>query len=338
MKKNNTVSLQEYNTFGVAASTPLFVEIKSSLALQEKLKDEAFKDALILGGGSNILFIADLSRPVIKISIPGIRIINETEQIAVVSAGAGVVWHDLVMWCVANNLGGIENLSLIPGLVGAAPIQNIGAYGVELSDVFYDAVCINRKTGESRIFNAEDCDFGYRDSAFKNDLKDAYVVSAVRLALTKKNHSLKTDYGNVTETLAKMGVTKPNIEDVAKAVVQIRTSKLPDPKKLGNAGSFFKNPIVPKGECARLLLQYPNMPHYQIDGAFDKIPAGWLIEQAGFKGLKKGKVGMHDKQALVLVNYGTPSGKLLWKYAKLVMEGVEKKFGISLEPEVNLIR
>ena len=147
MKKNNTVSLQEYNTFGVAASTPLFVEIKSSLALQEKLKDEAFKDALILGGGSNILFLADLSKPVIKISIPGIRIINETEQIAVVSAGAGVVWHDLVMWCVANNLGGIENLSLIPGLVGAAPIQNIGAYGVELSDVFFDAVCINRKTG-----------------------------------------------------------------------------------------------------------------------------------------------------------------------------------------------
>ncbi len=338
MKKNNTVSLQEYNTFGVAASTPLFVEIKSSLALQEKLKDEAFKDALILGGGSNILFLADLSKPVIKISIAGIRILNETEQIAVVSAGAGVVWHDLVMWCVANNLGGIENLSLIPGLVGAAPIQNIGAYGVELSDVFYDAVCINRKTGESRIFNAEDCDFGYRDSAFKNDLKDTYVVTAVRLALTKKNHSLKTDYGSVNETLAQMGVTKPNIEDVAKAVIQIRTSKLPDPKKLGNAGSFFKNPIVTKGECASLLVQYPNMPYYQIDGAFDKIPAGWLIEQAGFKGLKKGKVGMHGKQALVLVNYGTPSGKLLWKHAKLVMEGVEKKFGISLEPEVNLIR
>jgi UDP-N-acetylmuramate dehydrogenase len=170
------------------------------------------------------------------------------------------------------------------------PIQNIGAYGVELSDVFYDAVCINRKTGESRIFNAEDCDFGYRDSAFKNDLKEAYVVTAVRLALTKKNHSLKTDYGSVTETLAQMGVTKPNIEDVAKAVIQIRTSKLPDPKKLGNAGSFFKNPIVTKGRMRTFyLLQYPNMPYYQIDGAFDKIPAGWLIEQAGFKGLKKGK-------------------------------------------------
>ena len=338
MKKNNTVSLQEYNTFGVAASTPLFVEIKSSLALQEKLRDDAFKDALILGGGSNVLFLEDLKRPVIKISIPRIRIINESEQMAVVSAGAGVVWHDLVKWCVANDLGGIENLSLIPGLVGAAPIQNIGAYGVELSDVFYDAVCINRKTGESRIFSAKDCAFGYRDSAFKNDLKDAYVVTAVRLALTKKNHSLKTDYGTIKETLAQMGVKRPNIKDVAKAVIQIRTKKLPDPKKLGNAGSFFKNPIVTKRESARLLQEFPNMPHFQIDGAFDKIPAGWLIEQAGFKGLKKGKVGMHDKQALVLVNYGTPSGKLLWEHAELVMKGVEKKFGVSLEPEVNLIR
>lgn len=338
MKKNNTVSLQEYNTFGVVASTPLFVEIKSSLALQEKLRDDAFKDALILGGGSNVLFLEDLKRPVIKISIPRIRIINESEQIAVVSAGAGVVWHDLVKWCVANDLGGIENLSLIPGLVGAAPIQNIGAYGVELSDVFYDAVCINRKTGESRIFSAKECAFGYRDSAFKNDLKDAYVVTAVRLALTKKNHSLKTDYGTIKETLAQMGVKRPNIKDVAKAVIQIRTKKLPDPKKLGNAGSFFKNPIVTKRESARLLQEFPNMPHFQIDGAFDKIPAGWLIEQAGFKGLKKGKVGMHDKQALVLVNYGTPSGKLLWEHAELVMKGVEKKFGVSLEPEVNLIR
>ena len=253
MKKNDKVSLQEFNTFGVAASTPLFVEVTSSLTLQEKLKEDAFKDALILGGGSNVLFVEDLSRPVIKISIPGIRIINESEHMAIVSAGAGVVWHDLVMWCVANDLGGIENLSLIPGLVGAAPIQNIGAYGVELSDVFYDAVCINRKTGESRIFSAEDCAFGYRDSAFKNDLKDAYVVTAVRLALTKKNHRLKTGYGNVKETLTQMGVKKPNIGDVAKAVIQIRTSKLPDPKKLGNAGSFFKNPIGPKGESARLL-------------------------------------------------------------------------------------
>ena len=338
MKKNEKVSLKEFNTFGVAASTPLFVEVTSILALQEKLKEDAFKDALILGGGSNVLFVENLSRPVIKISIPGIRIINESEHMAIVSAGAGVVWHDLVMWCIANDLGGIENLSLIPGLVGAAPIQNIGAYGVELSDVFYDAVCINRKTGESRIFSAKDCAFGYRDSAFKNDLKDLYVVTSVRLALTKKKHRLKIDYGNVKETLTQMGVKKPNIGDVAKAVVQIRTRKLPDPKKLGNAGSFFKNPIIAKGESARLLQKYPNMPHYKIDGAFDKIPAGWLIEQAGFKGLKKGKVGMHDKQALVLVNYGTSSGKSLWAHAKLVMEGVEKKFGISLEPEVNLIQ
>ena len=337
MGKKNNVSLREYNTFGVAASTPLFVEVKSSLALQEILKDEAFKDALILGGGSNVLFVKDLLRPVIKISITGIRIINESEHIAIVSAGAGVVWHDLVMWCVAKGLGGIENLSLIPGLVGAAPIQNIGAYGVELSDVFYDAVCINRKTRESRIFNAKDCAFGYRESAFKNDLEGEYVVTALRLALTKKNHSLKTEYGNIEKTLTEMGVNKPSIADIAKAVIQIRKSKLPDPRKLGNAGSFFKNPIIPKVESAHLLKQFPDMPHYHIDNAFDKIAAGWLIEQAGFKGLKNGKVGMHKKQALVLVNYGTSSGKLLWKHAKYVMEGVEKKFGITLETEVNLI-
>ena len=191
MEKKYNFSLQEHNTFGVAASTPLFVEVKSSLALQEILKDEAFKDALILGGGSNVLFLKDLLRPVIKISITGIRIINESEHVAIVSAGAGVVWHDLVMWCVAKGLGGIENLSLIPGLVGAAPIQNIGAYGVELSDVFYDAVCINRKTRESRIFNAKDCAFGYRESAFKNDLEGEYVVTALRLALTKKKSQPK---------------------------------------------------------------------------------------------------------------------------------------------------
>lgn len=337
MEGKKMVSLKEFNTFGVQATTPLFNEVKTSLALQEVIKNKNYDNALIIGGGSNILLLEEFSRPVIKISIPGIRIINESDNMAVVSAGAGVVWHDLVMWCVTNNLGGIENLSLIPGFVGAAPIQNIGAYGVELSDVFFNVVAIHRKTGHSRIFEAEDCAFGYRDSVFKQELKDEYIITTVRLSLTKKNHVLNTSYGNIKESLDEMKVKNPTIDDIAKAVIRIRRSKLPDPKSLGNAGSFFKNPIVTQTETKHLLEQYPNMPYYSIDDTFGKIPAGWLIEQAGFKGVKNGNVGMHKNQALVLVNYGNATGAALWEYAKKVMASVKEKFGIELETEVNII-
>ena len=337
MEAKKQVSLVQYNTFGVTVSTPLFAEVRSSLEVQEVLKDPRFEDALILGGGSNVLLLQDLSRPVIKISIPGIRIMEETEQTAIVSAGAGVVWHDLVMWCIANNLGGIENLSLIPGLVGAAPIQNIGAYGVELSDVFHNAIGIGRKTGDSKIFEAEDCEFGYRDSIFKNELKDEYVITTLRLSLTKTQHQLHLEYGGITQTLDEMGVTNPTIDDVAKAVIRIRSSKLPDPTKLGNAGSFFKNPIVLKDKAVQIAKLYPDMPSYSIDNQFTKIPAGWLIEQAGFKGKVFGNVGMHKNQALVLVNYGAATGTELWEHAQRVMDAVLSTFDIELEPEVNLI-
>lgn len=337
METKKQVSLVQYNTFGVSVSTPLFAEVRSSLEVQEVLKDPRFEDALILGGGSNVLLLQDLSRPVIKISIPGIRIMEETEQTAIVSAGAGVVWHDLVMWCIANNLGGIENLSLIPGLVGAAPIQNIGAYGVELSDVFHNAIGIGRKTGDSKIFEAEDCEFGYRDSIFKNELKDEYVITTLRLSLTKTQHQLHLEYGGITQTLDEMGVTNPTIDDVAKAVIRIRSSKLPDPNKLGNAGSFFKNPVVLKDKAVQIAELYPDMPAYSIDNQFTKIPAGWLIEQAGFKGKVFGNVGMHKNQALVLVNYGAATGTELWEHAQRVMDAVLSTFDIELEPEVNLI-
>lgn len=337
MEAKKQVSLVQYNTFGVSVSTPLFTEVRSSLELQEVLKDPRFEDALILGGGSNVLLLQDLSRPVIKISIPGIRIMEETEQTAIVSAGAGVVWHDLVMWCIANNLGGIENLSLIPGLAGAAPIQNIGAYGVELSHVFHNAIGIGRKTRDSKIFDAEDCEFGYRDSIFKNELKDEYVITTLRLSLTKTNHQLHLEYGGITQTLKEMGVTNPTIDNVAKAVIRIRSSKLPDPTKLGNAGSFFKNPIVLKDKAVQIAELYPDMPAYSIDNHFAKIPAGWLIEQAGFKGEVFGNVGMHKNQALVLVNYGAATGTELWKHAQRVMDAVLSTFDIELEPEVNLI-
>ncbi len=337
MEFKEQVSLTQFNTFGLSVNTPLFVEVTSSLALQEVLKDPRFKDALILGGGSNVLLLQDLSRPVIKISITGIRIIAENEQNAIVSAGAGVVWHDLVMWCIVNNLGGIENLSLIPGLVGAAPIQNIGAYGVELSDVFHNAIGIGRKTGNSKIFDVEDCNFGYRDSIFKNELKDEYIITTLRLSLTKTNHKLNLDYGGIYGTLDEMGVTAPTIDDVARAVIRIRSAKLPDPSKLGNAGSFFKNPLIPKTKAAQIAAIYPDMPSYSYDNQFTKIPAGWLIEQAGFKGKVFGNVGMHKNQALVLVNYGGATGVELWEHAKRVMDAVLSKFDIELEPEVNLI-
>lgn len=330
-------SLAQHNTFGVAAKTPLFVEATSSIALQEILKDPRFKDALILGGGSNVLFLNDLSRPVIKIAISGIKIIEENEDFAIVSAGAGVVWHDLVMWCIANNLGGIENLSLIPGLVGAAPIQNIGAYGVELSDVFHNAIGIGRENGDSRIFFLEDCEFGYRDSIFKNELKDSYVITTLRLSLTKKNHRLNIDYGAISQTLKEMGVHSPTIDDIAKAVIRIRSNKLPNPEILGNAGSFFKNPIVPNTKTKTLQKLYPEIPTYPIEANYSKIAAGWLIEQAGFKGVPYGNVGMHKKQALVLVNYGNATGSELWEHAQRVIDGVQQQFGIALEPEVNLI-
>ena len=337
MEAKKQVSLSTYNTFGVSVNTPLFVEVTSSLALQEVLKDPRFKNALILGGGSNVLLLQDLARPVIKISIPGIRILEETEQTAIVSAGAGVVWHDLVMWCIVNNLGGIENLSLIPGLVGAAPIQNIGAYGVELSDVFHNAIGIGRKTGDSKIFDAEDCNFDYRDSIFKNELKDEYVITTLRLSLTKTHHRFQLEYGGIRKTLEEMGISEPTLDDVARAVICIRRSKLPDPKELGNAGSFFKNPIVIKTKATELYEHYPTMPSYSVDSQFTKIPAGWLIEQAGFKGKVFGNVGMHKHQALVLVNYGAATGTELWDHARRVMDAVLSKFEIELEPEVNLI-
>ncbi len=337
MEIKKQVSLTQFNTFGVSVNTPLFAEVRSSLELQEVLKDPRFEDALILGGGSNVLLLQDLSRPVIKISIPGIRIMEETEQTAIVSAGAGVVWHDLVMWCIANNLGGIENLSLIPGLVGAAPIQNIGAYGVELSDVFHNAIGIGRKIGDSKIFEAEDCEFGYRDSIFKNELKDEYVITTLRLSLTKTQHQLHLDYRGITQTLDEMGINTPTIDDVAKAVIRVRTAKLPEPKSLGNAGSFFKNPVVLKDKAAQIAELYSDMPSYSINNQFTKIPAGWLIEQSGFKGKTFGNVGMHKNQALVLVNYGGATGVELWEHAQRVMDAVFSTFDIELEPEVNLI-
>ncbi|MDG2314966.1 MAG: UDP-N-acetylmuramate dehydrogenase [Flavobacteriaceae bacterium] len=331
------VSLKEFNTFGVDAKASLFASVKNQLELQEVLKDPRFKNPFLIGGGSNLLFVNSISRPVIHINIGGIKIIDENDDSVIVSAGAGIKWHDLVLWALKNNYGGIENLALIPGNTGTAPIQNIGAYGVELKDVFYNLIAVSIDDCSTHIFDENDCEFGYRDSKFKNEWSHQYVITSVRLMLQKNNHFINTQYGAIEKTLIKKNISNPSIQDVADAVIEIRNNKLPNPKELGNSGSFLKNPIVSKEKTDKLLLEHPNLPHYEFTGNFYKISAGWLIEKSGLKGLREGNVGMHAQQALVLVNYGNATGKELWKFAQKVQQTVAQKFGITLDPEVNII-
>jgi UDP-N-acetylmuramate dehydrogenase len=291
---------------------------------------------LVLGGGSNILFTQDYNGLVLKNSLKGIAVERENADHIWVKAAAGEVWHELVLYCIKHSYAGIENLSLIPGLVGAAPMQNIGAYGVELESVFERLEAIHMKTGETVIFKKEDCHFGYRESVFKNKFKDQFVITAVVLRLNKKP-VFNTTYGAITETLEKMGVTELSIKAISDAVIAIRSSKLPDPKVLGNAGSFFKNPEVPPEVYERVQKEYPKMPHYPAPHGLVKIPAGWLIEQCGWKGKRIGNTGSHKDQALVLVNYGGATGNEVYELAMKIKDSVRDKFGIEINPEVNLI-
>lgn len=329
-------SLRAYNTFGVEAKAQWFAAFNSVDALREVLS-ERLPLAFILGGGSNLLLTRDVPGLVAKNEISGIQVESETADSVVVSAGGGVVWHPFVQWCVAKGYGGIENLSLIPGTVGAAPIQNIGAYGVEIKDVFEYLEALELSTGKIRTFRAEDCRFGYRDSVFKQELKGRYCILKVAFRLSKTQHQLHTTYGAIQETLVKMGVTHPDIATISDAVIRIRTSKLPDPAQLGNAGSFFKNPEVDAAQFSSLHQTFPNIPHYSTSEGRQKIPAGWLIEQCGWKGKRSGDAGCYEKQALVLVNYGQASGQEILDLARTIIASVEAKFGIALTPEVNLI-
>jgi UDP-N-acetylmuramate dehydrogenase len=327
--------LQGYNTFGISATASGFATFSSVDELKELLKQRRdFNDLLILGGGSNILFTKDVDALVLRNEIGGITVSEETDDYVVLKAGSGVVWHDFVMHTVDQNLGGIENLSLIPGSVGASPMQNIGAYGVEIKDVFVSLEALNIATGELRTFTAEECKFGYRESVFKRELKNQYVITHVSYRLSKKP-VLQTSYGAIKDELAAQGC-EPSVKNISNAVIAIRNSKLPNPKDLGNAGSFFKNPVVPAELANKLSNEFPGMPSYpQTDGSV-KLAAGWLIEQAGWKGKRVGDCGVHAKQALVLVNYGGASGNDIYNLSSAVLKAVEDKFGVRLEREVNI--
>lgn len=330
--------LKSLNTFGLMANATNFAEITSSediFALRNSPEFES-KPWLILGGGSNLLFTKDSVPTVVKVSIPGIQITSETETSVLINVGAGVVWHELVKWSLQNNYYGLENLSLIPGQVGASPIQNIGAYGVELTDVFHSLELVHLHGGHKHTFLHDECDFGYRTSVFKKELKGNILITNVVFKL-HKTPKLMLDYGDIRQVLQERKITSPNPSDVSDAVIFIRQSKLPDPAVIGNAGSFFKNPEVDAEFYASLKSKFPAMPGYTLGDGRVKIPAGWLIDQLGWKGKRFGDAGVHSRQALVLVNHGNASGHEILNLAKQVQKSVLSEYGIELEPEVNVI-
>ena len=331
-------SLKEYNTFGIDVKANHFVEVSSKEDLKLFLSDSplAKKINLILGGGSNLLLTGNLD-VVLHINLKGKRVLIENEHDTIIEAEAGENWHELVLWAIQKNLGGIENMSLIPGNIGTAPMQNIGAYGVEIKDVFHSLDAVELNTGKEVSFTNEACKFGYRESFFKNEGKGKYIITRVRLKLCKPPHNISTQYGAIKGELANLGIENPTILDVSNAVIAIRKSKLPDPKELGNSGSFFKNPIIAKTFADKLITKFPDLPIYPIDDENVKVAAGWLIEKAGWKGYRDGDAGVHKNQALVLVNYGSATGTQLINLAHSIMDSVKDKFGIELIPEVNII-
>lgn len=332
-------SLKPYNTFGVDVKARYFTEINTIEALQEALRffNNNRIPLLFLGGGSNILFTRDFDGLVIKLNLKGISIQALNENEVLVTAKAGENWHELVIFCIDKNLGGLENLSLIPGNVGTSPMQNIGAYGTEIKDIFVNCTVLNLETQETEIFDLEKCRFGYRDSIFKQEGKGKYVILAVTFKLTAQNHNIKTEYGAIKSELEKSGIESPTIRDVSNAVISIRQSKLPDPKETGNAGSFFKNPTIPLLQFEALQQKFENIPGYP-NGDAVKVPAGWLIEQCGWKGKQIGNVASHPLQALVIVNAtGEATGKEIYDFSTEIINSVKEKFGIELEREVNII-
>lgn len=333
----HNISLKAFNTFGVDAVADSFIAISSVAQLEQVFKDVIATNQpyLILGGGSNLLFTKDYNGIVIKNEILGIDLVDEDEEYVYVKAGAGLNWHEFVLHCINHDWGGVENLSLIPGTVGAAPVQNIGAYGVELKDVLHTVSCWDIRKQELVVFNNADCAFDYRNSIFKETLKGLSVICEVTFRLTKQ-HKLKTSYGAIQTELVRMGVTAPSIRDVSNAIISIRSSKLPDPKLIGNAGSFFKNPVVDQHFFDHLKKCYPDLVAYP-SGSAVKLAAGWLIEQAGWKGFHEGNVGCYEKQALVLVNFGGANGKEILHLAQRIQSSILSKFDIRLEFEVNII-
>lgn len=338
MRISHNVSLKPFNTFGIDVSAKVFTVFNSIEEAQNITSDSTFKNEaqnLILGGGSNMLFTKNFDGIVIKNNIKGIEIVSEDENHIYLKVGAGEVWHDFVMHCVNENLAGLENLSLIPGNVGASPMQNIGAYGVEIKDRFHSLEALHIESGELKTFTNSECNFGYRESVFKNIYKNQFIITSVTYRLMK-TPQLNTSYGAIEQELNKMNISSPTIKNVSDAVIAIRSSKLPDPKQIGNAGSFFKNPVVSAEQKDKVLKNYPDAPNYpQANGTF-KLAAGWLIEQAGWKGKKTNTFGVHKLQALVLINYGNSKGKDIYNLSEEIIASVNDKFGITLEREVNI--
>jgi len=327
------ISLKDYNTFGIQATAKLFVTVNTAKELTEIISLE--KDIFLLGGGSNMLLTSNIKKLVVHLNLKGI-VVNDTAKDEVfVTAEAGENWHEFVLWCISQNYGGLENLSLIPGNVGTSPIQNIGAYGVEIKDTFHQLEALEIKTGNIKTFKNEDCDFGYRNSIFKNELKNKYIIINVTFKLTKNKHKTNISYGAISTLLEHK--QEPTIKDISNAVIQIRQSKLPDPKEIGNSGSFFKNPVIDANSFKKLKEKYPEIPHYIVSDTEIKIPAGWLIEQCGFKGKRFGDAGVHSKQALVLVNYGNATGQEIYSLAEQIQKKVKTIFNIDLAIEVNII-
>ncbi|KAA5824126.1 UDP-N-acetylmuramate dehydrogenase [Algibacter amylolyticus] len=337
MQIQNNISLKPYNTFGIDAHAKHFVSVNNLEDLKHILSLKNQPNKLILGGGSNMLLTQDFDGLVIRINLKGIKIISENEDSVKVQANAGENWHEFVLWCINNDFGGIENLSLIPGNVGTAPIQNIGAYGVELKDIFESCEAVELSTQKIKSFYKADCNFGYRNSVFKQEAKGKFIITSVTFKLSKKEHNLSINYGAITSQLEAMQVSKPTIQDVSKAVISIRESKLPNPKEIGNSGSFFKNPVISTAHFNTLLENFKDIPSYPISQEEVKVPAGWLIEKAGFKGKSFGAYGVHKNQALVLVNYGNAKGIDILNLSKLIQKTVMRIFGISIEAEVNIL-
>ena len=331
----NNISLKPITTFGIDVETKELIEFENITQLS-KIDFSLFPKKLILGGGSNLLFLGDFNGTIFQNKIKGIEIINRTETSITLKVGAGEPWHEFVLFCVKNTYCGIENLSLIPGTVGAAPIQNIGAYGVEVKDVISAVEAYDMIERKTKVFTNEECHFGYRDSVFKSVYKNRYIITYVHFKLSLKP-KISSNYGAISSVLSEQKIENPTIKDISNAVISIRQSKLPDPKELGNAGSFFKNPIVTLDCYISIKEKYPTVPSFQINESQIKIPAGWLIETLGWKGKKEGNCGVHHLQALVLVNHGGASGKEIFDLSEKIIKDVFTTFNIVLEREVNII-
>lgn len=335
----NNIDLKPYNTFGIHAVALHFVTINTLAELHELIHTDLFKNEkhLIIGGGSNLLLTQDFMGLIIHNNLKGKAVQKETDETITLEVSSGEPWHPFVAHCVQHNWGGIENLSLIPGTVGAAPMQNIGAYGVELCEVVDHVNGFDLKTGDLKTFSNPECMFGYRESIFKKELREKFFISSVTLTLSKKNHRLNIGYGAIKETLDSMHITTPTIQSISEAVIAIRRKKLPDPSVMGNAGSFFKNPVITDSHYQSLKKTYSELPGYSTENQLVKVPAAWLIEQCGWKGKRFGDAGVHTHQPLVLVNYNHATGEEIFSLAMRVRASVREKFDIDLVPEVNII-